>query len=521
MGGIVLPFLDYEVIAGYLAALMALGLVLSRRKASTSDFFLASRRASWPAVGLSLVGSNISPGVLIGITGSAYAFGISVYDYDWTATAILVVFALFFLPAILAARVYTMPEFLERRFDGIVKVWFSALTLLLYILLDAAGALYCGTLVLRFVLPGLGFNASVLLLASLSVLYSVTGGLRSVLYTQAVQAVVVLGSALLLATFTVIAAGGWHAVMHAVPPSSLSLIRPASDPYMPWTGLAFGAPVLALYYWCTNQVIVQRMLAARSVEDGQKGALLAGFLKLLTLFLIILPGVAGHVLHPKIPNADEIYLRLAFGLLPSGLLGLLLAAFLGALMAQLSACYNSAATLVAMDFVRHARPAASDRSVVAWGRASTIICMIISALWAPQIVRFPSLWQYFQAVLAYATPPVVALFLAGMLWPRANARGAHWAIAAGSGLGVTLFALSVTGAWPLQFLNAAVAVFIISVIALVLGTLTRKIDPAELDRFQEFTLTNTLRQAREAAKGVQIWAAALLLVTAAIVIWFR
>lgn len=516
-----LPFLDYEVLAGYLAALMALGLMLSRRKASSSDYFLASRRASWPAVGLALVGSNISPGVLIGITGSAYAFGISVYDYDWTATVILVVFALFFLPAILAARVYTMPEFLERRFDGVVRIWFSALTLILYIMLDAAGALYCGTLVLHFVLPGLGFNAAVLLLAALSVLYSVTGGLRSVLYTQAVQAVVVLFSALLLAVFAFMAAGGWHAVMHAVPPSSLSLIRPASDPYMPWTGLAFGAPVMALYYWCTNQVIVQRMLAARSVEDGQKGALLAGFLKLLTLFLIILPGVAGHVLYPKIQTADEIYLRLAFGLMPSGLLGLLLAAFLGALMAQLSASYNSAATLVAMDFVRHARPTASDRSVVAWGRASTIICMVISALWAPQIVRFPSLWQYFQAVLAYATPPVVALFLAGMLWPRANTRGAHWAIAVGSGLGLLLFVLSITGLWPFQFLNAAFVVFVASVTALVLGTLTRKAEPAEMERFQQFTWRNTMRQARETAKSVRRWAVGLLLVTAAIVIWFR
>lgn len=520
-GAFVLPTLDYGVLAAYLAGLLVLGLILTRRRATPSEYFLASRKAGWPAVGLALVGSNISPGVLIGITGSAYAFGISVYNYDWTATVILVVFALIFLPAVLATKVYTMPEFLERRYDGRVRVWFSILTLALYILLDAAGALYCGTLVLKFVAPGLSFGVAVGLLAALSVLYSVTGGLRSVLYTQAVQAVVVLGSALLLAGFALQAAGGWDHVLQAAPPGHLSVIRPASDPTMPWTGLAFGLPVMAFYYWCTNQVMVQRMLAARSIVDGQKGALFAGLLKLSTLFVIVLPGVAAHALYRESLSANEVYLRLAMGLMPTGFLGLLLAAFLGALMAQLSASYNSAATLVTMDFVRRVRPAASDASVVKWGRLSTIACMVVSALWAPQIVRFPSLWQYFQAVLAYATPPAAALFLAGMLWPRANGRGAIWAVATGSGLGVTLFALSITDILPLQFLNAAFLVFAVSVVALVLASLTRPQTAEDMARAAGFTLKNALQQAQQGSRSVAGWAAALIAVTAAVVIWFR
>ncbi|MDE2181615.1 MAG: sodium/solute symporter [Alphaproteobacteria bacterium] len=513
--------LDSGVLAGYLAALLALGFVLSRRKASVSEYFLASRHASWPAVGLALVGSNISPGVLIGITGAAYAFGISVYDYDWTATVILVVFALFFLPAVLAARVYTMPEFLERRYDRRVRIWFSSLTLFLYVFLDAAGSLYCGTLVLKFIVPGLSFGAAVAVLAVLSVLYSVTGGLRSVLYTQAVQAVVVLVSALLLAGFAFVAAGGWQPVMHAAPVEYMSLIRPASDPYMPWTGLAFGLPILGFYYWCTNQVIVQRMLAARSIEDRQKGALLAGLLKLLTLFVIVLPGVAGHVLYPRLLHGDEIYLRLAFGLMPPGLLGLLLAAFLGALMAQLSASYNSAATLVVIDFVRRLRPDASDQAVVRWGRVATILCMVVSAAWAPQIVRFPSLWQYFQAVLAYTTPPVVVLFLAGLLWPRANALGAILAVAIGTGLGLSLFTLSVLGLLNLQFLNAAVVVFCASFIALMIGSLWGPHVAPPASHEYEYSLGTALRQSRSGGPSVRIWAAALVALTAGIVIWFR
>jgi SSS family solute:Na+ symporter len=517
----VLPSLDTGVLALYLTGLIALGLILSRQHTTASDYFLASRKAGWGAVGLALVGSNISPGVLIGITGSAYAFGISVYNYDWSATVILVVFAVLFLPAVLAAKVYTMPEFLERRYDGRVRVWFSILTLGLYILLDAAGALYCGTLVLKFVAPGLSFEAAVALLAALSVLYSVTGGLRAVLYTQAVQAVVVLGSALLLAGFAFAAAGGWNAVMTAAPAEHLHLIRPASDPIMPWTGMAFGLPVMAFYYWCTNQVIVQRMLAARSIADGQKGALFAGFLKLLTVFLIVLPGVAGQVLYPHLKSADDAYLHMAFALMPPGLLGLLVAAFLGALMAQLSAAYNSAATLVTMDFIRKLRPAADDASVVKWGRVSTIACMLVSALWAPQIVRFPSLWQYFQAVLAYATPPAAALFLAGMLWPRANGRGAIWAVAVGSGLGLLLFALSIAGLWRLAFLNAAFLVFAVSLAVLVLASLSRPAMPEDAARSAGFTLTNALAAARGSGKPVAGWGLALLAVTAAVVIWFH
>jgi SSS family solute:Na+ symporter len=516
-----LPIIDTGVLALYLTGLLAFGLILTRRRATASEYFLASQKAGWSAIGLALVGSNISPGVLIGVTGSAYAFGISVFNYDWTGTVILVVFALFFLPAVLAAKVYTMPEFLERRYDARVRIWFSVLTLALYILLDAAGALYCGTLVLKFVIPGLSMSAGVLLLALLAVIYSVTGGLRSVLYTQAVQGVVGLGSALFLAIFAFHTAGGWSAVMHAAPPGHLNLVLPASDPIMPWTGMAFGLPVMAFYYWCTNQVIVQRMLAAKSTADGQKGALFAGFLKLLILFLIILPGVAGLLLYPRLASPDEIYLRMAFGLMPTGLLGLLIAAFLGALMAQLSAAYNSAATLVTMDFVRRLRPGASDASVVRWGRISTIVCMVISALWAPQIVRFPSLWQYFQAVLAYATPPAAALFLLGMLWPRANGRGAIWAVAAGSGLGLVLFALSVTKVWPLPFLDAAFLVFVISLVALVLASLTRRQTPEERALSAAFTLKAAWDAARLGSRGVVGWAVALLAVTTGLVWWFR
>jgi SSS family solute:Na+ symporter len=190
-------------------------------------------------------------------------------------------------------------------------------------------------------------------------------------------------------------------------------------------------------------------------------------------------------------------------------------------MAQLSASYNSAATLVTMDFVRRLRPGATDASVVRWGRISTVVCMVVSALWAPQIVRFPSLWQYFQAVLAYATPPAAALFLVGMLWPRANGRGAIWAVATGSGLGLVFFALSVTKVLPLPFLDAAFLVFAVSLIALVLASLTRRQTPEERARTAAFTLRNAWDAARLGSRAVAGWGVALLAVTAGVVWWFR
>nr|WP_243846359.1 sodium/solute symporter [Rhizomicrobium palustre] len=509
---------DFGVIAIYLAGLLAFGALLSRRKASPNEFFLAAQNASWPAIGLAMMGTNVSPGVLIGVTGSAYAFGISVYNYDWMASVILALFAVVFLPVVLAARVYTMPEFLERRFDWRVRMWFSALSLFLCIFLDAAGALYCGALVLRFLFPALPFIGTIITLAIISVIYSVSGGLRAVLYTQAAQALTVLGTALLLAGFAFDKAGGWHQVMTNVPQEALSLIRPASDPYMPWTGLVFGAPILAFYFWCTNQSIVQRMLAARSVADGQKGALLAGLLKLTTLFVIVMPGIAGRVLYPDLKQADDIYLQLAFGVMPAGLLGLLLAAFLGALMAQLSASYNSAATLVTMDFVKRRWPDISDRKIVSTGRLATIVAMVLSAMWAPQILHFPSLWQYFQAVLAYATPPVVALFLGGLLWRRANANGAIWTTGLGSLIGLTLFVLSATGVWKLPFLVAAVLVFLAS--CAILGAVSLITPRSSEEAGRAEAMVKSFRATKPRLNGVTVFAAGLIVVTGVVVILF-
>lgn len=513
--------LDGSIIVVYLVAILALGLSASRLKSSTGEFFLGSHRAGWTRLGLSLFASNLSPASLIGITGAAYAVGVSVYNYEWLAAVILALYALYFLPAILVSGVYTFPEFLERRFNAVVRIWFAALTLLLNVLVDASGVLYVGAVVLGQVVPGLTLTESAWLLATISALAAI-GGLRAVMYTEAVQAIVILSSAVLLALFALSSAGGWHTVAHALPRSALDLVQPTNDPFMPWTGLIFGAPILGFYYWGTNQLMVQRMLSARSVSEGQRGAMFAGFLKLLVLFVVVMPGLAGRVLYPHLQRNDEIYVRLAFGLLPSGLLGLLLAAFMGALMAQLSATYNSAASLIAMDFARKFRPSLGEAVLVKWGRIAAAGCMVASIICAPQISRFPSLWQYLQTVLAFTTPPAVALFLGGMLSDRVDARGAIAAIVAGNAVGAAFFVLEMLGWMHVQFLNVAGIVFAVSGIALVLGSHAPRTDASVIAAralAADLGMGGAGNPATEG--GTRYWAAALLVLVSLIVFYFR
>ena len=465
------PAIDLLLAGAYVAALLVFGVCLGWRRKSAGDYFLASRHTGWRAIGLSLVASNVSPAALIGISGAAYASGISVYNYEWLAAVVLVVFAVWFLPAILRLRVYTMPEFLERRYSPWLRLWFSGVSIMLMVLLDTAGALYAGMAILRVVAPTIGQWQALLLLAAIGGAYTIAGGLRAVIYTEAVQAVVVLGGALVLTLFAFDRVGGMQALLAGIEPQRLELFRPADDALMPWTGVLFGAPILGFYYWCTNQYMAQKMLSARSVADAQKGAILAGGLKLLTLFVIVMPGLAASRIYESLPAGEMAYARLLMDLLPSGVLGLVLAAFFGALLAQLSAAYNASGTLIALDFTRRILPASSDRQLVRYGRLGTFGVLVASLLWAPQIARFPSLWEYFQTVMAYVTPPVVVLYGFGILWPKANRRGALAAVGGGTAAGLAFFAGNAFGWIDVHFLHVAGCVFALSSALMVAGSM--------------------------------------------------
>lgn len=532
--------LDLAVIAVYAFGIIALGLLVARRRASAEDYFLASRSSTWPVIGLALLASNISSTTLIGLAGAAYAIGISVYNYEWMATVVLAFFCVFFLPFLLRSQVYTLPEYLERRYDRRARRYFSALTIFLNIVVDTAGTLYGGAIMLKLILPEWPLWQIVAVLALSAGIYTIAGGLRAVMVTETVQAVILLVASVFIAVFAFDKAGGWDAVMAAVDPAKLSLIRPLDDPGVPWLGLVLGVPLLGFYFWCTNQFMVQRVLSAKDERHGRWGALFAGLLKLPVLYVMVLPGTAAILLYPQLDKPDMVYPTLIFDLLPAGLLGIVIAGFFAAIMSSIASTFNSAATLVTMDFVRPLRAGAGagastdaltpeqSRSLVRAGRITTFVFMVLAVLWAPQIERFESLWQYLQAVLAYAVPPVCALFLIGLFWRRANAAGALAAILVGLLGGGALFWANVLAADPLglHFLLVAPVLFVLSATALVIGSLLGA--PPRAEQVDALLWTPAFYRAETATLAALPWwqnyrvlSVLLLALTAAIVWVFR
>ncbi len=463
---------DLLIIIGYFIAMIALGLFLSRRAKGAEDYFLAGRGMVWPFIGLSLFASNISSTTLVGLSGDAYATGISVYNYEWMAAIILVIFAVFFLPILLRSRVYTMPEFLAGRYDGRMRVYFSLLTLFLGIVVETAGSLFAGALVIKMILPDVPMWQTMTVLAVIAGFYTLTGGLTAVMLTDAIQAMLLLLGSLVITIIAFDQVGGISAALDQIAPEKLSLLRPLDDDGVPWLGLLTGVPLLGFYYWATNQAIVQRALAAKSVDHGRWGALFAGALKLLPLFIMVLPGSVAILLYPELERADLVYPTLMFDLLPTGLLGLTLAGFLAAIMSQIDSALNSASTLVTMDFIRPAKPNLSSRQLMIVGRVVMAGFLIFAVLWAPFIANFRSIFSYLQTMFSYAVPPVVALFLIGVFWPRANATGAFASVVVGLIAGIGAFiAIEVMGLFSLHFLYMAPLLFLLCGAVLVAASL--------------------------------------------------
>ena len=426
-----------------------------RRQGDSESYFLGGRNLHWVFIGLSFYVSNMSGSTFVGLPGSGYLNGIAVYHYEWLPVVILIVFITFVLPFYLKSKVFTAPQFLERRFDHRAKLIFSAFLLLANIFIDAAAALYAGAMVMEVLLPGIPLWQIVTAASLIAGLYIFFGGLDAVVLNDTVQALLILIGGTAIAAITFVRLPSWATLQQTIPPQDLRLMNPVTDPLLPWPGIITGVLVVGFYFWCTNQFIIQRALGARSLEHGRRGALLAGLLKLPNLFILIIPGVMARRLYPDLGNPDLIFPMLAFDLLPVGLRGIMLAALAAAILSSLESIFNSAATLFTMDFVKHYHPQLSEPNLVRTGRLATIGFMLLSALWAPQIARFPSLWQYLQAVLSYVTPPVVVVFLLGIFWWRGTATAATATLAIGIPLGISGWLLNeIAGIYQIQFLYA-------------------------------------------------------------------
>lgn len=457
--------LDYVAIAFYFLLTAGIGVWTARGKTTSDDLFLAGRSLGATAVGFSLFSSNISSDTLIGLPGAAYRHGISAANYEWMASLVLVFSMFWVFPLLMRARVTTMPELMGRRFDARMRKYLSAVTLFLSLILDTAGTLYAGALVIMAFIPGLTLSETALAIALFTAIYTAAGGLRAVVYTDVMQAVVLLvGSAVL--AWTVFGQFGfsWSRVVAQVPASHLSLIRPMNDPGVPWLGLLTGLPIVGFYYWTMNQYIIQRVLGARDVNAASRGAMLAGGLKLLPLFLMTLPGAMAIPLLPHLEHPDQVWPELVTRFVPQGFAGLILAGLLAALMSTCSSTLNSAATLLTADFIQPARPTWSSVRLAWIGRALTLLIALAAALWAPMITHFQGLWAYLQQIFAYVASPLVAVFVLGLasrsLGPRAALRG----LVSGHVLSAVVFIGEQAGWVPIHFTVIGGILFVLTLL---------------------------------------------------------
>ncbi len=444
---VALSQIDLAVVATYHVVVMAFGLWAARGERNATDYFLAGRALPWYLIGFSFFASNMSGASFVGLMGASYEHGMVVFNYEWTATFVLIFFAVFMLPVFLRARLFTVPAYLEERFDRRSRYAYAGFTILTLLFIDTAGALYAGGIVISTAFPQVDLWQTSAALALLAGLYTLFGGLKAVVVTDALQAVLMIIGAGLICWFGLEAVGGWGALTAQLDEAQRRLMKPADDAFLPWPGI-LGVILLGFYYWTLNQYFVQRALAARSLDQGRKGALFGGLLKLPNVFLMVIPGMIAIVLLPDLESPDRVFPALAFELLPVGLRGLILTALLAAIMSSLDSAFNAAASLLTMDFVKPLRPLTSNQALLWIGRGFTAVLMVAAAFYAPLIERFGSLFQYFQSTLAYLVPPIVAVYLGGLFSTRFTATGAFWAIAGGLAIGLGLFVMKeVTGIW--------------------------------------------------------------------------
>jgi solute:Na+ symporter, SSS family len=517
--------LDYVIVIAYFCVVFGIGAYFFRRARTSRSYFLADHSVGWIAVGASLFAANISSEHFIGLAGSGASSGLAVGHFEWLAVFMCMTLAWVFVPFYVRTNVYTMPEFLERRYGPACRWYLTTVSVLAYIFTKISVSLYAGALVLRQTV-GWDFYTSAAVMVITTGVYTIFGGLAAVIYTELLQAVVLLGGAIALTLIGLDQAGGMAGLRAALPPDFFHMMKPMSDPNFPWTGIFIGAPILGIWYWCTDQVIVQRVLGARSEEDARGGAIFCGLLKVLPVFVLVLPGLIARALYPDI-KGDDAYPALVVRLLPSGMMGVMVAALLAALMSSLSATFNSASTLVTFDVYKKLNPAASERQLVTVGRAFTVVMVLLGILWVPFIQYLSAeVYIYLQSVQAYISPPIAAVFLFGVAWPRANRHGAIAALATGAVLGSARFILELNRTSALtqssmiapfvtmNFLHFAIVLFVVSAVLLVVVSLASEA-PA-LQRLRGLTF-KTLESAYIPSSGrsqglfrLHLWASMLL-----------
>ncbi len=478
-----LDFYDWVLVAFYFLIIIVLGyfILKKKREITSSNYFLAGRNNEWFIIGASLFAANIGSEHLVGLAGTGSESGVAVAQFEILACFMLLILGWLFAPFYLKSGVYTMPEFLEKRYSRHARWYLATISIIGYVLTKISVTIAAGGIVFE-VLMNVDFWVGAFIVVLFTGIYTILGGLKLIMVTEALQTfILILGSVLVL-FFGLHKIGGWHVMWSQSEANFMSLWRPVSDPSFPWTGILFGAPILGVWYWCTDQFIVQRVLSAKNINEARGGTILAGFFKLLPLFIFVIPGVIATCLFKR---GDLIFVRhdqalpaLIGYLLPSGIRGIVVAGLLAALMSSLSAVFNSCSTLITWDIYKKLRPDTPDRKLVIVGRISTLFLVILGILWIPiiKLIAGGLLYKYLQSVQAYISPPIAAVFLLGIFWKRMNSFGAMASLLCGFFLGIGRLFLeiikpSLSGILfkyaDLNFLHFAVVLFFVCVCVLI------------------------------------------------------
>nr|WP_068886865.1 sodium:solute symporter [Pedobacter panaciterrae] len=461
-----LKSLDLSISILYILGILAIGLwagISHRRKSKANaagEYFLAGKTLKWPAIGLALFATNISTVHLVSLAQSGFDSGLLNGNFEWMAAFTLILLSLFFVPFYIKSGVATLPDFLEKRYDRSSRDWLAVISVVSAIIIHIAFSMLAGGIVLK-TLFGLNMYVSVIVICVITAIYTIIGGLKAVVVTESIQTVVLLAGAFIISYAAFNKMGGWEPMTEVLKSKGemdkLSMLRPHGDSSgMPWYTVFLGYPILGIWYWCADQTIVQRVLGAKDENHARVGPLFCGFIKILPVFIFVLPGLFAYTLvqtgHLDVSslgvddkgnvNSKGIYTLMITQLLPSGLIGVLVAALLSGLMSQVSGALNSISTMVSYDMYQRYRPEASDKQLIRIGKIVAGIALVFSLGLLPLLNKYESIFSGINDIIAHIAPPITCVFLLGVFWKGASAQSAKLTLWIGSVLGVVVFAVN-------------------------------------------------------------------------------
>ena len=439
--------LDWVVLGIYFLILIVVAVwVALQRNKNTEDYFLAGRNVGWFVIGASIFASNIGSEHVVGLAGTGFSSGTPLAHYELHAWIVLLLGWLF-LPFYMRSGAFTMPEFLEKRFDSRSRWFLSVFSLFAYVLTKVSVTIYAGGIVVSELL-NLDFWIGAIGIVVFTGIYTIIGGLKAVVYTETLQTVVLILGSVIITYLGFQEVGGWNELTKTVTevsPDHFNMWRPMNDPDFPWTGLLIGGTIVGIWYWCTDQYIVQRTLAANNIMIGRRGAIFGAYLKLLPILIFLIPGIIAYALtlqNPEMFNvidsngierADRAFPMLVTTLLPVGIKGLVAGGLMAALMSSLASVFNSCSTIFTIDIYKKIKPEKSEKYLVNIGKIATLVIVVLGIAWIPIMEKIGGgvMYQYLQNVQAYIGPPVTAVFLLGILWKRINAEASIVTLSAG------------------------------------------------------------------------------------------